>query len=259
MFLKELSKPLYQALFMELAALITMAEGEEEYDPNDINPDYSTIISLMQGISEDEFTMLEAYRNEFSSSQLDDFLNNSYISANKQFDLPIKGYNLELEEQYIESIENLEEGYYPTLYEVIKYAAQLTLDKYKEDKAIRQEVLNRLVENGEDILTLTPEIIQRVMVGLPRIRQEILEKSAQIVIESKEDEFNDLTIRAEKIIIFELIGTCFSSGQFEPEERQLLEKICDYMNVDKEYIDEFTEVMGKLFAANREAAELINE
>ncbi|QEY24611.1 hypothetical protein D0T90_09150 [Neisseria animalis] len=117
----------------------------------------------------------------------------------------------------------------------------------------------KLVGEGFDILKITPDVIRYMMVSLPTISEGILLKTAEDVISYKGKEADDLTERDKKIIVFELIGAGFSSGAFEDSERKLLEHICQLLKVDSEYIEEFTEVMGRLAAVNKEVADLINE
>ena len=129
------------------------------------------------------------------------------------------------------------------------------LAQYGNNPGVKQEVIQCLLANGEDILNLNPQKIQGCMASLPKIKQEILQRSVQAVLEPKQTMGITLSEREKKIILCELIGAAYSSGA----EKQLLESICQTLDIDSEYIEEFDDVVAKLFKANQELAELINE
>ena len=62
-----------------------------------------------------------------------------------------------------------------------------------------------------------------------------------------------------KIIIFELIKCCLSYSQLGRVEKIIINKICHFLKIDVEYIDEFEEVIIRLLSLHKEAKELINE
>ena len=148
---------------------------------------------------------------------------------------------------------------FPTLRVVLKTVIDEVLAQYGNDVEVKQEVMQYLLTNGEDILNLNPQKIQGCMASLPKIKQEILQRSVQAVLEPKQTMGITLSEREKKIILCELIGAAYSSGAFEAEEKQLLESICQTLDIDSEYIEEFDDVVAKLFKANQELAELINE
>lgn len=148
---------------------------------------------------------------------------------------------------------------FPTLRVVLKTVIDEVLAQYGNNPGVKQEVIQYLLTNGEDILNLNPQKIQGCMASLPKIKQEILQRSVQAVLEPKQTMGITLSEREKKIILCELIGAAYSSGAFEAEEKQLLESICQTLDIDSEYIEEFDDVVAKLFKANQELAELINE
>lgn len=88
------------------------------------------------------------------------------------------------------------------------------------------------------------------------IRLYVLKNAASVVIKGNPE---SLSIKERKIILTELIGAGFSSGHFEEEEKELVKFIGSELGLDNEYFDEITEVMEKVFHANRELTELVNE
>ena len=285
MFLNDLSTPLQKALFLELATLMMMAAGDSNTSSKVKNSDLSnaspSLQALLQYINESEKSMLLEYQNEMfrsssslSSSSLYENLVSSYIdgSYDAPYDAPrflkyifgnaINSFKADLDTSHIEF--NCEADLntsktFPAFGKILEQAIKEILEKYAADAAIKQEVMQQLLADGEDIMSLTPPKIQAAMIRLPLIRQEILVRSVYWLITPKQTIGLDLSVREKKIVLFELIGAGFSSGAFEQAEKDLLKVICTALHVDEEYIDEFTDVMGKIFTANKEAAELINE
>lgn len=154
---------------------------------------------------------------------------------------------------------SLPEDHFLALWFILEKSIHSALSKYSDNAAVKQEVMQNLVMGGEDILSLTPEKIQASMAFLPKIKQEILAETAGRVIDSKLALGLGLSEKEKKIFICELIGAAYSSGAFEEEEKQLIETICKALGAESEYIEEFDDAMAKLFKANKELADLINE
>lgn len=272
MFLNDLSAPLQKALFLELATLMMMAAGDSNTSSKVTNSDLSntspSLQALLQYINESEKSMLLEYQNEMfqSSSSLSRNRLSRYIDAPRFleyiFGNAVNSFKADLDTSHIEF--NFEADLntsetFPAFGKILEQAIKEILEKYAADAEIKQEVMQQLLADGEDIMSLTPPKIQAAMIRLPLIREEILVRSVYWLITPKQTIGLDMSTREKKIVLFELIGAGFSSGVFEQAEKDLLKVICTALHVDEEYIDEFTDVMGKIFTANKEAAELINE
>lgn len=250
MFLNQLSTPLQKALFLELAMLVMMASHDDDASEQMAKYSSDAVLSkFLASISTKEAEMLKEYQKEV-------FTNTMYQDIDfleKTFSKYIDGFDESLENAYGSDEQ------FPALRVVLKTVIDEVLAQYGNDAEVKQEVVQYLLTNGEDILNLNPQKIQGCMASLPKIKQEILQRSVQAVLEPKQTMGITLFEREKKIILCELIGAAYSSGAFEAEEKQLLESICQTLDIDSEYIEEFDDVMAKLFKANQELAELINE
>lgn len=271
MFLNQLTEPLHKALFRELAMLVMMAEGSREnsvFTAEEIE-EMSILGLFMQNISEEETKVMYEYSKELALEEFDPELR-AYDK-----DLDIKhGYEADVDDDTLrlddETIEKIEEalsddedihsayGHFYSYLVILIYALNKILALRAQEESIREAAIKKLIVSGEDILNPSPLSMQKMILSLPGIQQEVLELTAKYLIDTKRHYLN-LSAREIKIILFELIGAGFSSGRLENEERQLIDKICGYLNADAEYIDEFIDVMGRIFVAHKEAAELINE
>lgn len=256
MFLNQLSTPLQKALFLELAMLVMMASHDDDASEQIAEYNSDAVLSkFLASISTKEEKMLKEYQKEvFTNTMYQDF--DFYFDfLEKTFSEDIDAFDEYLREAYSYSSADR----FPTLRVVLKTVIDEVLAQYGNDVEVKQEVMQYLLTNGEDILNLNPQKIQGCMASLPKIKQEILQRSVQAVLEPKQTMGITLSEREKKIILCELIGAAYSSGAFEAEEKQLLESICQTLDIDSEYIEEFDDVVAKLFKANQELAELINE
>lgn len=244
MFLNQLSKPAYKELFLELTILIMMAEGDESTTAKKILDDVEEKDLLLQifwlAISEPEMEMISQYAEE---AAVEDFRSINKLIYFSDFNIDERGIN--------KTFENI--SY------VLKQSIKFILDKYSDNKYIKTEILQILINNNYDVLDITPEITKKVILSLPQIRQEVLDNAVQILIKEKYNDIENIRMKEKKIILFELIGAGFSSGYFVEEERKVIENICQIMDIDLEYIEDFSEIIERMLTVNREANELINE
>lgn len=279
MFLNQLSTPLKKALFLELSALVMMAAGDDGNPEKLSNRSDNLVLNkFLAGINTAEEAMLNEYQSELFKDGDEcanagrEFLENSlYTKGHASFNTELDSYHMFAmedtlrrmhlgEEEWMNDKEaNLPEGRFLALWFILVKSIYSALSKYSDNAAVKQEVMQNLVMGGEDILSLTPEKIQASMASLPKIKQEILAETAGRVIDSKLALGLGLSEKEKKIFICELIGAAYSSGAFEEEEKQLIESICKALGAESEYIEEFDGAMAKLFKANKELADLINE
>lgn len=250
MFLNQLSTPLQKALFLELAMLVMMASHDDDASEQMAKYNSDAVLSkFLASINTKEAEMLKEYQKEV-------FTNTKYQNIDfleKTFSKYIDGFNKSLKNAYGSDKQ------FPTLRDVLKTVIDEVLAQYGNNPEVKQEVIQYLLANGEDILNLNPQKIQSCMASLPKIKQEILQHTVRAAFKPKQEMGLTLSEREKKIILCELIGAAYSSGAFEAEEKQLLESICQTLDIDSAYIEEFDDVMAKLFKVNQELAELINE
>lgn len=84
----------------------------------------------------------------------------------------------------------------------------------------------------------------------------ILKNVSSDIIQQKNIE---LSRKESKMILTELISIGFNRGSFDDEEKALVRFIGRELGLDDESFDEIAEIIEKIFFANRELTELINE
>lgn len=257
MFLNQLSIPLQKALFLELAMLVMMASHDDDASEQMAEYNSDAVLSkFLASISTKEAEMLEEYQKELFTgcNYNDNFIELSFADYIKGFDDDLDVQTWISGDVVYSSGEN-----FPIFKVALRTVIDMVLAQYGNNPEVKQEVIQYLLANGEDILNLNPQKIQSCMASLPKIKQEILQHTVRAAFKPKQEMGLTLSEREKKIILCELIGAAYSSGAFEAEEKQLLESICQTLDIDSEYIEEFDDVMFKLFKVNQELAELINE
>ncbi|WP_072281110.1 hypothetical protein [Rappaport israeli] len=236
MFLKDLSSNEAKQLFGDLSLIVCMASGDKETaadfvkeelqakDKYFYNEDYYT--QFYVAISQEEIDMYLLYRSELNSGSFDGDSYNSF----------------DYDGNFLERI--------------INRISEDTLEQYKDNPQIKQQAMQVLASEKEDLFNITPELIQHIILLLPEVRQQILTKSARELIKNKD---RYLTTKDKKILLFELIGIGYSSGQFEQEERFIIEEICNLLTVDFQYINDFEDILQRMLPINLEAYQIINE
>ena len=281
MFLHELKDNLKKMLFIELATLILMAEGDDKVTPsfsetfqneglddinlNDISSkNFSSFMAghtLTHNIDEGEVEIFEQYAKELKLRfhQFEDGHYDEEINVGVLLDSSYSSYQNFLNDDgqiIIGKEEPGDEGLTSLSY-ALGQASKFVMEESQGSNEIKELVIS-IVSNN---LNANPIKIKEEILKLPSIQQKILERAADILIKTKSDfdHMSPYTEREKKIMLFELIGSGFASGHFEDQEKSLLTKICVLMDIEKEYIDEFTDVTTRLFVVNKELAELINE
>lgn len=246
MFLKDLNEELQKTLFLELAALIMMAEGDETTTSQkikEIDLDNKSYI-FFQNIDEHEVNALTEYATELGKFNFDGlfsvksvrpsgFGGSSFGSANRNYEYDLRS--------------------------ILEKQANLALEEYSQLEEFKKEVMLSIISSGEDVLNINPAMTERFMLNVPIVRKEILKRTAKELISIKQKNIENFESKEKKIILFELIGAGYSSGHFGDDEKSLLLYICESLNIENEYVEEFLEVSEKLFTINKELTILINE
>lgn len=257
MFLKDLKEKPQRILFLELAALIMMAEGSQsttseriqELEPQ--SKRYALIPKLeteskkyacfqrlesdgrkyvfLQNLDENEINALDIYAKELEIRSIDGLF--SWRSSNNRFELMSV-----LEEQ--------------TSLVLNKYD---TLDKFKEGFKLNT------VSSDLDALNMNTEVAESFVLTISSVKNYILKHTVKELFSIRKESISHLKSKEKKIILFELIGVCYSSGYFDDAEKDLLIYMCELLSIENEYIEEFLEVSERLFAINKDLTILINE
>lgn len=126
------------------------------------------------------------------------------------------------------------------------------LDKYEQLDELKKEMISNNFLNSE-------EAVEDLVLTMSIVKIYILKRTAGELISIRQKSTGYLNSKEKKIILFELIGAGYSSGVFEDSEKSLLLYICNLLEIENDYIDEFVEVSESLFTINKNLATLINE
>lgn len=256
MFLKDLKEESQKILFLELTALIMMAEGDKETTSKQIKKVKldNKSHAFFQNIDENEFKVLLEYAVELGESNLDGLFSlRGYDSNNSMGSAPAAALLFA-----ISAAKNAVNNKYE-LRSILEEQANSAFSEYSKLEDFKKEVMMSLISSGVDVLNINPKMVEEAMLTTSTLKQDILRRTAKELISIKKDSLGKFESKEKKIVLFELIGAGYSSGYFGDEERSLLLYICELLHIESEYIEEFLEVSERLFAINKDLAILINE
>ncbi len=276
MFLHEFEHKAAKAIFLEYGCLLAMADKGFIPTAEEISDSLDSFVQpYADCITDYELKKLKEYakeldfalcmKNEYFSSS--DYTNHAYFLQNilekdsEKYDFHDECVSHVYGGHYgFDGLEEcLESGYFPALGRILKLAVQEVLKKYGDDKETKQRVIHELISSGVDLMDINPEKIHGVMISFEDIKSKILRDSVEILSSTKTAYLDEMTNKDKKSVLFELISFCFNSGKISNNQMDLIKQICICLRVDSAYIEEFMEVIQRLFAANKEAKELINE
>ena len=232
MFLKDLDEQSQKILFLELAALIMMAESSQSATSKKIqrlepqSKRYAIIPKL-----DSESKKYKCFQTLESEGKRYVFLKN--IDENKINTLD--SYAKELEIKYIDDL----------------FPFHNRNNLFKLMSFLEEEIASVLKEYDQ--------LDEGFSLTITSVKNYILERTANKLISIRKKSIGHLNSKEKKIILFELIRTSYSNRYFGDNEKSLLLYISKILDIENEYIEEFLEVSEKLFAINKELAILINE
>lgn len=252
MFLMYLEKDEQKKLFMQLATVVMMAEGDASttsklicddiFDDYDYDDEEETNLPLFfwQSLNENELFALGNYALECR-----------YIDASSD----------DREDDYFgkeEILKNLISTRWDSmgLQEIFSNQITSTIEKNKENQDFKKQVVDNFMANNGDLVNLNGDIMKSEFLKLPQLKAEVLENTAKKIIESSKVKLDE---KLKKIILFELIGAGFSDGYFDDSEKNLFHKICQWLDIEEEYVDEFLELATSFFTLTNDITDLINE
>lgn len=259
MFLKELQEESQKTLFLELTALIMMAEGDKETTSKQIKKVKldNKSSAFFQNIDENEIKVLSEYAVELGENSLDGLLSSNGYDSNKPVEESSIITSSILNRMAFATNSLLNSRY--KLRSILEEQANLAFDEYSQLEGFKKEAMLTLISSGVDVLKINPKMVEEAMLTTSILKQKILRRTAKELISIKKDSLGKFESKEKKIILFELIGAGYSSGHFGDEERSLLLYICELLRIESEYIEEFLEVSERLFTINKDLAILINE
>lgn len=238
MFLTQLEEDEQKKLFLQLATIVMMAEGNASSTSSLIDvtigkPNHTSV--FWQSLNEKEALALGGYASECRFIQIE------FNRLNTESDL----------RQLI-----LDEIIDSNLQSILADEVKAVLTANSKDQSIKQQVINHIAQSDIDLINLDADSMKSLFLTLPQIKSEVLENTACTVIDESKATLND---KIKKIILFELIGAGFSDGYFDESEKHLFNKICQWLDIEKEYVEEFLELASSFFTLNNDITDLINE
>ncbi|MFZ7109281.1 hypothetical protein [Avibacterium avium] len=247
MFLNQLSDQGARTLFLELAVMVAMIEGNKQsmakqvadnmQGRKDYISPYATFIDDLELIRLEEYTKELSYHVDES----DDFHDFLYDILSKKG----RYYNyLGREEETLKSLFNK--------------GKEKILDEYKNNSNIKQDILNKLVGEGIDLLSLDKNVMENLILELAEIKMQVFLKVLEYLVKERAC-ISRLTEKDKKIIIFELIGMGLSNNNLDEKEFLLIQEIAKLFDIDAEYLEEFKDLVKVIYKVQKEASDLINE
>lgn len=275
MFLHQLSAPLQKGMFLELAVLAAMIASNENngasISKNEKNESVDPLLeSMFRNINHDMKSLLrscqnEAMRHDVSGNELafclHDHLSNimDIDNGDCNYDSALGEYGKKFDFENFPHGDDSGGDVFPSFQLSLAQSIQEVLCEYADKPAAKQDVMRELVENGEDILNISTEKIRIIMIHLPYVEKEILSRAIYWIVEPKLKMGMTLDQKEKKIILFELICILNSAGGLTKEGKELLHEICRALSIDREFIDEFSNVVEQISIAKKTAMDLIYE
>ncbi len=232
MFLSQLNDTQKDKLFLELATLVMIATGsqhEESHADTNHSRDVRTILNFKNELSAAHNSYLKQLLNNIHSSEA--IMLTEYA---KELDFDID--DIFTHRDFHVSPWRLSNKQFSLIFNFIEAALGKTLMAPPLPPT----------DGEEDTPYLTRS----------SVRLNILKITATELIQEKE---LSLTEKDKKIIITELLGAAFSSGDIETEELELIHHICLSLDLDGESLEELYEALANLYQANKTLTDLINE
>ena len=232
MFLKDLKEKPQRILFLELAALIMMAEGSQSMTSEKIqrlepqSKRYAIIPKL-----DSESKKYKCFQTLESEGKRYVFLQN--IDENKMNTLDT--YAKELEIKYVDDLFPL----------------------YSRNNVF--ELMNVLEKEIAALLIKYDQLGEDFRSTITNVKNYILERTADELISIRKKSISHLNSKEKKIVLFGLVRAGYSSRYFEDRGKSLLLHICKSLDIEIDYIDEFIDISERLFSINMELETLINE
>lgn len=240
MFLSHLHEDKQKKLFLQLATVVMMAEGHSSTASSlidekieNLNDDHTLI--FWQSLKDSELLALGICAFECGYVHIDP----------KQI-----GDTEHTKQLILDKIKN------SNLSDILAEEVTAVLSTYGKDEATKKKVLDNLINNDVNLVDIDADSMKSEFLKLPELKKEALENTAQVLIEDSNILFSE---KNKKIILFELIGAGFSDGYFDQSEEHLIHKICHWLNIEKEYVNEFLELSTSMFTLCNDISDLINE
>lgn len=242
MFLKDLKQPSLKAIFLELSALLMMTEGNKE------NTSFK-----IKNLNIDE--QIRSFWQNIEDIDLDLLLKNS---RNMNVDC-YTGFNdsNNIYDNILEKIFSKYGDFY--LVNILINQTESVLEECKNLEHFQREIIQEISSRDGDSCIISHKKIKKLMLENKNVRQDILIRTIDGIFANREINYNTLGTKEKKAFLYELIQSGYINGQLSDNKKILLLRVCDLINIDSEYIEEFLDITESLFVTNKNLTNLINE
>lgn len=242
MFLKDLKQPSLKALFLELSALIMMAEGNKEntsYKIKSLNID-EKVRSFWKNIGDIELDLLLKKSRDINLDSCTAFNNSN--------------------DMYNNIIEKLFSKYgYFYLVNILINQTESVLEECNNLEHFKREIIQEISLKEGNSCIISHKKIKNLMLENKNVRQDIIIRTIDGIFANREINYNLLNSKQKKSFLYELIQSGYINGQLSDNKKILLLRVCDLINIDSDYIEEFIDITESLFVTNTNLTNLINE
>lgn len=267
MFFEHVENKNLKSLFLKLFSLLAISKDSKvKEEQNEIElgvySNYfsaSDLIYMKNIILEDNFLSDEDFIKGFGGVGISAFSGVSSLSAvfnafNKKKTVDNETTSIDIEA----SVSDYVKRALKVLNTEIKLVCDNAIFVYKQDPTYKRKMINQLVDKGVDRLSITPELVDNEVITIldtNDVKKSIIEKI------TKEQELFRRKISSydKKIILFNLFKYLFEQVSYSEYQIELMKVICEKLELDSEYFDEFYEATMKYVSSYREVSELINE
>ncbi|HDR1062625.1 hypothetical protein ACFGZ0_08100 [Pasteurella multocida] len=217
---------IHKELVLELAFLVSITEDTLSKTPK---KEYSILFN--EFLNQDELDKLSEFASTLDlSSHLENILSGTF------------GFGF---------------GFAGTLTRTLNEQFSKITEKYSDDPHIKKILIQRITDNGFNILNLSESSIKKEMAYLPEIKFEIIKETAKKIIQ--EDFNNNSTEKEKKLIIASLLDMAYSNCILTNNELELINFIANELALDPEYVNEFITPISQIALSMKEVIGLINE
>lgn len=141
---------------------------------------------------------------------------------------------------------------------MMKVVAPKILEDYSKKEEIKKSVIESVMLNGGDLMDLQGDNLFIKIARFQEVRLAILKETLMFLWKNMLREFK-LDEHDRKLVLFDLIRLFITDSGLKEQEKIIINSICEMMDIDLEYVDEFSEKAIVYSKIKDDILELINE
>ena len=137
------------------------------------------------------------------------------------------------------------------------YAGEMNAFDASGDQDTLRARLNKFVEEALKRFLELSETTNEKILNNQDIRLSFVKDSVDAVCE--ENDLLEKSTEIKKVIVFELVGMAYADDEISESELNVLNYICEKLEIDYEFVDDAKEIVEKMVNLHRRGLEIINE